>query len=94
MVGKKGQVFFLTMMIAVVFILFALAVAPAIKQFSDTAMNSTSATQVGLDCNNETISDFDKANCVAVDLYNPYFVGFLVFAAGIIIAIRVIGGND
>ena len=95
--NKQGQVFFYTMMIAVVFILSALAFAPAIKQFSDTARNASSETQVGLDCSNASISSFDKANCIVVDLYNPYFVGFLIFFAGAIIVARLVfsgGGSE
>lgn len=89
----RGQVFFFTMMIAVVFILAALAFAPAIKQFADDARNSTDETRVGLDCTNSSISLFDKANCVVVDLYNPYFVGFLIFFIGAIIVARIVYGG-
>ena len=91
--NKKGQVFFLTLMIAIVFIISALAFAPAIKQFNDDARNSTTDERVGLDCSNSSISTFDKANCIAVDMFNPYFIGFLVFFAGAIITAKVIGGS-
>lgn len=76
---------------AVVVLILALAFAPVIKQFADSAMNSTSATQVGLDCSNASISNFDKANCIAVDSFNPYFVGFLLLFAGALIAAKVTG---
>lgn len=89
--NSKAQVFFVTMMIALVFIILALAFAPVIKQFSDTAREPTSDTNVGLDCNNEYISNFDKANCLFVDYMNPYFVGFLIFSAGAIISAKLIG---
>ena len=80
-------------MIAVVFIVFALAVSPTIKQFSDNAMNSSTTDRVGLDCNNATISKYDKASCVAVDLMNPYFIGFLIFFAGVIITAKIVYGG-
>lgn len=90
--GIRGQVFFVTMMIALVFIILALAFSPVIKQFSDNARNQTTDTQVGLDCSNASISDFDRANCLFVDYMNPYFTGFLIFAAGAIIVAKLIGG--
>ena len=70
----------------------ALAFAPVIKEFTDDARNPSSDTNVGLDCDNDYISNFDKANCLFVDYMNPYFVGFLIFAAGAIITAKLIGG--
>lgn len=90
--NKNGQVFFVAMMIGIVFILLALSFAPVIKEQTDIAMNSSTSTTVGLDCSNATISDYNKANCLFVDYMNPYFVGFLIFAAGAIITAKVIGG--
>ena len=89
---SQGQVFFVTMMVALVFIILGLSFAPVIKEFTDDARNSTSDTRVGLDCSNSSISDYDKANCLFVDYMNPYFVGFLIFAAGAIITAKLIGG--
>jgi hypothetical protein len=37
------------------------------------ARNSTSDTQVGLDCDNESISDFTKSQCFITDISTPYF---------------------
>lgn len=88
--NKHGAVFFLKMMIAIVVIILALAFAPVVKQFADTARNSTTETQIGLDCSNSSISDFDKANCLYVDYQQPLFIGFLVFLAGAIIVARLI----
>ena len=88
--NKNGQVILVTFMIGIVFIIFALAVAPAIKQSSDIARNQTTDTSIGLDCSNSTISKFDKTNCVVVDLFNPYFIGFVIAAGGAIIAAKLI----
>lgn len=77
--------------LAVTIIILALAFAPVVKQFADDARNSSSDTRVGLDCSNTSISNFDKANCVAVDSLNPYFVGFLLLFAGALIAAKVGG---
>lgn len=87
--NSKGQVFFVTIMIALVFIIMAMAFAPPLKSFTDTAMNASTTTTVGLDCSNTNISKFDKANCLFVDYQTPYFVGFLIFVAGAIIVARL-----
>jgi len=92
--NRRGQTVFVAAMIAIVFIVLALAFAPAMKQFGDNARNVSSDTQVGLDCSNSSISNYDKASCNAVDLFNPYFMGFLVFGAGAIIAARIVGGSS
>ena len=89
----KGQAYLVSIMIACVFIVAALAFAPAIKSFVDTSRSASTDSSVGLDCSNDSISKFDKATCVAVDMFNPYFVGFLVFAAGLIITARIIVGG-
>ena len=86
----KGQAFFVSLMIALVFIVFALAVGPSLVQFSDNARNSSTLDSVGLNCTSSLITNFDKANCVFVDYLPPLFVGFLIFAAGAIIASRII----
>ena len=88
--NAKGQVIFVSLMIALVFIILALAFAPVIKEFSDDAQNTTSQTQVGLDCSNSSISNFDRANCLFVDYMNPLFVGFLIFAGAAIAAGRLL----
>ena len=92
MMNDRGQVFFVSLMLAVCFLILALAFAPVIKQFTDSARNSTTETQVGLDCGNTSISNFDKANCLFVDSFNPYFVGFLILFAGAIIVAKIYGG--
>lgn len=91
--NNKGQVYLVSIMIATIFIVFALAVAPTIKQFVDDARNPSTDSSVGLDCSNTSISKYDKATCIAVDTFNPYFVGFLVFAAGLIITAKIIVGG-
>lgn len=91
---SKGQVALFAIMISVVIILLALAFAPAVKVFVDDARNSTSDTQLGLDCSNTSISDYDKAACVAVDSYNWYFFGFLIAGAGAVIITRSILKNE
>lgn len=86
---SKGQVAIFVLMIFIVVIIMALALAPALKGIIDEARAPSSNIQIGLDCSNDSISDFDKANCVAVDLYQPYFIGFLIAMGGAIIGARI-----
>ena len=92
--NSKGQVFLLAIMVATIFIILALAFAPVIKQFADTARSDTTATSVGLNCSSADISKFDQANCVAVDMLNPYFTGFLIFGGiGAVLVAKYIWGG-
>ena len=47
-------------------------------------------TTIGMDCNNESISTFNKGACIVSDLSMFYFIGGLIFLAGTIIAARVL----
>jgi len=89
MTNNRGQMFFVTMMIAIVFIILALVFAPVIKEFTDNAMNDSTDTSVGLNCTG-TSDNFVIADCLFVDFQNPYFIGFVIFAAGAIIGARLL----
>ena len=84
--NKKGQVIFYGFMLGIVVIVLALALAPPVKEFIDDARNTTT----GMDCGNSSISDFDKAACIAVDLNGWYFIGGLIMIGGIIIGARIL----
>jgi len=88
--NNKGFAFFVLMMIAIVFIVMALAFAPPLREFADTAMNASTDSSVGLNCTSPTLNKYDRANCLFVDYQMPFFVGFLIFAAGAIITARLI----
>ncbi len=88
--NKHGLTWFVTIPLALVFILMALALAPAIYQFVVDARGPTTDTAVGLDCSNSSISNFDKASCVSVDYFTPFFVGALIFIGGAITVAKVI----
>lgn len=90
MKGKRGQVFMYYMMAAVVFVILALALAPAVQEVAETSLNSSTDTTLGLDCQNASISKYDKVNCTATDLIAPFYIGFLLFAAGVIIAVKLL----
>lgn len=50
-------------------------------------------THNGLDCNNESISNFDKATCVATDMSMFYFLGVIIFIGGAFFTIKLIFDN-
>lgn len=88
--NKKGQVFFYTLMLALVVIILALALAPSGQQFVNDAMNQSTADAIGLDCSNSSISNFDKGACVVTDFSVFYFFGGLIFIAGAIALAKVV----
>ena len=87
---SKGQVALFTIMFATVIIILAMAFAPIIVEFTTDARGNTTNTHVGLSCDNSSISDFDKAGCLAVDSFNWYFLGFMIAFAGSIIGARLL----
>ncbi len=88
--NKKGQVIIITFMIGLVVAILALALAPALQSQITDARNVSTDSSIGLDCGNESISNFDKATCVATDITLPYFIGFLLLLAGAIVVGRII----
>ena len=88
--NKKGSVLVYGLMLGFVVLILALNLAPAVKTFVDDSMNTTTDSRVGLNCSNDSISDYDKATCVAVDASSFYFVGVLIFIGGAIVTARFI----
>ena len=88
--NKQGSVMIYAIMVGLVILILALALAPSVVQFTSSAMNSSSGDTIGLDCNNESISNFDKATCIATDSISFYFVGILIFVAGAFLTAKVI----
>lgn len=85
--GKKGQVVFFALMFGLVVILLALSLAPTLQDVTGDAMNAD-----GLDCNNVSISNFDKAACRTADISLFYFVGGLIFIGAAILGARIVLG--
>lgn len=73
--NKKGTVIFFALMLAVVFFLLGLALAPALTEVVDESMTR-------LDCTNSSISSFDKGTCTIMDLNSPLFIAFIFSLAG------------
>ena len=103
--NKRGSILIFGFMMGLALIILALGIAPAISQFTQTSMNNTwnenfttstgefgNITHQGLDCNNASISDFNKATCIAADINVFYFIGALILLGGALVGARFIGG--
>jgi len=91
--NKRGSYLIYGLMIGLVLMVLALALAPAVLQFTSGAMNVSDGDRAGLDCNNASISNFDKATCVATDLSLFYFIGFLICLAGAVVTAKFAFGG-
>ena len=90
---KLGQVWGYSMMLGLTVIILALALAPAGNVFIQSAMNASVGDTLGLDCNNSSISNFDKGTCVITDFSLFYFFGGIIFIGGAIIGSRILFGG-
>jgi hypothetical protein len=77
-------------MVGLCIIILALALAKPVTDFSTTARNNTTATDLGLNCTDTTISNYNKGACVVTDLYSPYFIGILLFIGGAILISKIV----
>lgn len=90
---RLGQAFFLTLMIGICVIILALAFAPVVNEFNDDARNTTASDgNVGLDCANTSISDFQNAACISNDITSASFVGLLLALGLAIVVGKVVFG--
>lgn len=83
--NSKGSIALFALMLGLVVLILALAIAPPVNTSIQEARNST-----GLDCDNSSISKFDKAACIGSDLTQFYFIGSLILIATLIITARII----
>lgn len=90
--NTKGQVIFFTLMLGITIFIIAMGLIPVVNNMTQDAMNSTSDTRVGLDCANESITDYVKSQCIMTDLTTPYFFFGLIGIALLVIGAKVIGG--
>lgn len=84
--NKRGSILIYTMMIGTLVILLALWLAPSIQDFTDDA-------RTNMDCTNSSISKYDKATCIVVDLNLFYFAGALIFIGGVIVTAKMVIGE-
>ena len=97
--NNKGQIMLFGLMMAITIVILGLALAPVVKDFTDNARAETTWDgNNGLNCSTSlvnitdstTLSKWDKANCIVVDSFNWYFVGFIIFMGVAYLAAKVI----
>lgn len=91
--NKQGQLVLFGLMLSLTIIILAVALATPIRDFTIISMNQTDGDTIGLDCDNVSISDFDKGTCVIVDSFNWFFVGTLVALGGAVIGAKILFGG-
>lgn len=93
--NKRGQVVIYLLMLGIVVIILMLALAPTIKYQIEGVRNTTFEGQSGLDCSNSSISDYQKGQCMVVDLTMPYWFFIGVGIAGAVLVARLyLGGSQ
>ena len=90
--NKKGSVVIFGLMLGLTIIILTLSLAPVVQEFTEAARNETAGDIAGLDCSNDSISNFNKAACVATDISLFYFIGALIFISGLVITSKVVFG--
>jgi len=90
--NNNGQVIFFTLMIGITVLVLAMALAFPVKEAVDDTTNysGTSTSPQTLDCNNGSISKFDKGACLVADTSMFYFIGGLIFLVGSILAAKIL----
>jgi len=89
---KKAQVMMYGLMLGLAIIILTLALAPALRETTTATMNQTVGDTLGLDCSNSSISDFDKATCIATDVSMFYFIAGLLLVGGAVVFAKIIFG--
>ncbi len=77
--NNKGQTLILKFMIAITIIVVVLAMSPLMSE-----INVDSRSAANMDCDNSSISDFDKLGCLSSDTSL-----FLIIATGLAIALAL-----
>ncbi len=80
--NKRGMAAIYYFMIAILFFVIGLALAP-------TLINTSDEAQTNLDCTNSSISNQDKSVCYQIDSMSPLYIG-IIFGLGGIIIVRLI----
>jgi hypothetical protein len=74
--NKKGSGIFVGFMIMMAMIVLTFGMSPMVKEIIDQTRNSSN-----MDCDNSSISDFDKVACVTIDMGMFYFIAGLITLA-------------
>lgn len=77
--NKQGQIIIFKFMLSITIIILVLAVGPLISE-----VNVDARSVSNMDCDNSSISDFDKLGCLSSDVSL-----FLIVAIGLMIALAL-----
>ena len=88
--NSRGQIWGYAVMLSMVLLVLALALAPAVATFASEAMNTTTDSRIGLDCNNESINNFAKGSCTILDFSQAYFIGGIILIALAVLTARIV----
>ena len=78
--NKKGFAILVSLMLAVVFFILGMALAPALKDTTQEAMDSYM-----LNCSSTSITQTTQAVCTSIDMFLPLFVGLIFGVAGALV---------
>ncbi len=78
---NQVQIVFMGFMIMMAIIVLTFGTAPMVKEIIDQSRDSNN-----MDCDNSSISDFDKVACVTIDMGMFYFIAGMI-ALGIAVFI-------
>jgi len=90
--NKKGQVgvWAFALMLGLTVVIVALAMAPAGQDVANETMSASTGDTLGLDCDNASISTFQKGTCIITDFSMFYFFGALILIGGGLIVAKII----
>ncbi len=88
---KKAQVVIYTFMLALCIIIVAVALLFPITETTNAVRNeSYLGENNGLNCSNPAVDMFVNSACLTTDLTSFYFIGGLIFIAGVVITARIV----
>ncbi len=86
--NNKGQTLILKFMIAITIIIVVLAMSPLLSE-----VNVDSRSAANMDCDNSSISDFDKLGCLSSDTSFFLMVGTGLLIALALFSVERMGGK-
>ena len=90
--NKRGQTWAYGFMLGIIIFILALALAPSVAQFTNDARNDSTDGYTGMNCSAPR-DNFIRATCIVTDLSLPYFIGILIFMAGIAVTAKYFFGG-
>ena len=88
--NSSGQAVFVSLMLAVVVVILALAFTTPMRQFVDDARGNSTDIQIGMNCTSTT-DKFVQAGCIVSDISPAYIFIVLLGIAGVIAFAKWVG---